>query len=100
MTRHLLNDGDDLSTDGLTDRFNIDDDAIPDSNDPTEIALNIGFALVLVDELMGDDPVKFEAQQALVKAFAAVDGQHPDNTRTTLQYGDGEITIDVSTPEE
>jgi hypothetical protein len=99
MTFYLPDDGT-LSTDDLADRFNLDEDDIPAADDPTGIAHQVGIALVLVDDLMGDDPTKYKAQQALVSAFAAVADQQPDGHEVALRYDDTEIALDVTKPDE
>lgn len=68
MTRDQLPD--EFTSADIAEQFNVEND-LPETTDEVQLALVE--ALDGMDALMGDDPTKYRAMQALAKAFAGLD---------------------------
>jgi hypothetical protein len=69
--------GEEWSTDDLRDQFEIDADG--DSDPVTDLAA----AMCILDEMMGDDPIKWQGMEYAARALAALDDRDDAVTHVT-----------------
>lgn len=86
MTANQLPD--EFTTEELAEKFNVADEDLS----PEDLHFQLAIAVVETDTLMGDDPAKYNAMQALARALKMVDDLEGKQTKITL---DGfEMTVE------